>query len=562
MKKLLLALFTLFVFAFGAKAQDVGITSVISPVSGCCVGMDTVRLYLYNYSAFPIGGNFTITYTVNGGAPISETILTSIGPSASYLFGFNQQWNFACQGTYNVCCNVQFPGDVNPANNNFCVTIVSDTFVVAGTVSGPPVVCASANSGVMVLSGNNKNDSLLWQMSVDGTNWINTMNDSSSYQFSNIGQTMYYQVFVDGGYCPDGTSSVHTIFVDSPPVGGSITSNMNVCSGNNSAQLNLIGSAGDTIYWAASTGGGPYVPFVNDTTIFVFNNITQTTQYQAYVANGVCPFVPSGIVTVLVDPPTIPGTVVGGATVCQGVNSGSMGLISSSGNINGWIYSSNNGATWQTSGNTTSSFNYLNISSSTIYCAIVQSTGCPADTSVCDTVFITPLPIANAGVDDTIIIFDQTQLFGTGGVFYAWTPAGSLSDPTIADPIANPTTTTTYTLTVSDAFGCFGTDQVTIFVIDTTTPPMPNTIIIANYMSLNGDGLNDVWNIMNIEYFPENEVTVFNNQGMVVYEKSTYDNSWDGKFNGDQLPDGSYFYVVNLTKLGQKTKGVLTITSK
>ncbi|HRE95568.1 MAG TPA: gliding motility-associated C-terminal domain-containing protein, partial [Flavobacteriales bacterium] len=301
------------------------------------------------------------------------------------------------------------------------------------------------------------------------------------------------------------------------------------------------GSAGDTIYWAASTGGGPYVPFVNDTTIFVFNNITQTTQYQAYVANGVCPFVPSGIVTVLVDPPTIPGTVVGGATVCQGVNSGSMGLISSSGNINGWIYSSNNGATWQTSGNTTSSFNYLNISSSTIYCAIVQSTGCPADTSVCDTVFITPLPIANAGVDDTIIIFDQTQLFGTGGVFYAWTPAGSLSDPTIADPIANPTTTTTYTLTVSDAFGCFGTDQVTIFVIDTTTPPMPNTIIIANYMSLNGDGLNDVWNIMNIEYFPENEVTVFNNQGMVVYEKSTYDNSWDGKFNGDQLPDGSYF---------------------
>jgi hypothetical protein len=58
MRKLLLSFLFVFTLSFGAKAQDVGITSIISPVSGCCVGMDTVRLYLYNYSTFPVGGNF------------------------------------------------------------------------------------------------------------------------------------------------------------------------------------------------------------------------------------------------------------------------------------------------------------------------------------------------------------------------------------------------------------------------------------------------------------------------------------------------------------------------
>lgn len=546
-----------------SKAQDVGITSIISPVSGCCIGMDTVRLYLYNLSSFPIGGNFTITYTVNGGAPVSETILASIGPSASYLFGFNTQWNFQCQGTYNVCCTVAFPGDVNPTNNSLCITVVSDTFVVAGMVSGPDTVCASANSGVMVLSGNNKNDSLVWQFSDDGftTDINNTLNDSASYQFSNLSQTTSFRVFVDGGYCPDGFSALHTVNVDQPATPGILQSNMNVCSGDNTGQINLVGSIGDTIYWAASTGG-PFTPFVNDTTTYVFNNITQTTQYQAWVANGVCPFMPTGFVTVTVDPPTIPGTVTGGTTECFGINSGQVDLLSNSGAILGWIYSTNNGASWLNSSNTTNTVVYNNLMDTTIYCAIVQSVGCPADTSVCDTVYVVPLPVANAGVDDTIFIFDQTQLTGSGGSFFQWTPSDSLTDPTVFNPIANPSYTTVYTLYVTDAFGCIGSDEVTVFVIDTTTPPIPNTITIANYVSLNGDGLNDVWNIINIEYFPDNEVMVFNNQGMIVYEKTAYNNTWDGTYNGDKLPDGSYFYVVKVNSLNQSVKGVLTISSK
>jgi len=55
---------------------------------------------------------------------------------------------------------------------------------------------------------------------------------------------------------------------------------------------------------------------------------------------------------------------------------------------------------------------------------------------------------------------------GDGNYTYSWEPIESLDDPTIPNPIASPTVTTTYTLTVTDGFGCSSTDQVIITVTD------------------------------------------------------------------------------------------------
>lgn len=62
---------------------------------------------------------------------------------------------------------------------------------------------------------------------------------------------------------------------------------------------------------------------------------------------------------------------------------------------------------------------------------------------------------------------DSVQLHATGGISYQWSPAGSLSNPNIADPIASPTTTTQYTLTVTQVNGvdtCISTLHTTINV--------------------------------------------------------------------------------------------------
>jgi hypothetical protein len=121
------------------------------------------------------------------------------------------------------------------------------------------------------------------------------------------------------------------------------------------------------------------------------------------------------------------------------------------------------------------------------------ATGLPAGTYIvtvtdnitgcADTAHVTILdsnpPVANAGTAATICNGSSTTLNGTasGGVApysFSWTPAGSLSDPNIANPIATPTITTTYTLTVTDFNGCQATSQVII-----TVNPLPAVLVSA-----------------------------------------------------------------------------------
>ncbi|GIV32628.1 MAG: hypothetical protein KatS3mg031_0163 [Chitinophagales bacterium] len=73
-------------------------------------------------------------------------------------------------------------------------------------------------------------------------------------------------------------------------------------------------------------------------------------------------------------------------------------------------------------------------------------------------------PVAEAGPGSTICAGDSAQLTGTGGLLYAWSPASTLSDSAAANPLAFPTVTTTYILTVYDSIGCSDTDSVTVMV--------------------------------------------------------------------------------------------------
>jgi hypothetical protein len=80
--------------------------------------------------------------------------------------------------------------------------------------------------------------------------------------------------------------------------------------------------------------------------------------------------------------------------------------------------------------------------------------------------------IAEAGNNDTICLGESTVLMATGGNAYYWSPATGLSCTNCQNPVASPTTTTTYTVTVyNDA--CESYDMVTVYV---TTKPDPPTI--------------------------------------------------------------------------------------
>jgi gliding motility-associated-like protein len=71
----------------------------------------------------------------------------------------------------------------------------------------------------------------------------------------------------------------------------------------------------------------------------------------------------------------------------------------------------------------------------------------------------------------------------------------------------------------------------------------------VNTFTPNGDGQNDV---LILPQFPKckighSDFKVFNRWGAPVLSKANYDNNWDGKNdNGEELPGGTYYYVLNL----------------
>ena len=98
-------------------------------------------------------------------------------------------------------------------------------------------------------------------------------------------------------------------------------------------------------------------------------------------------------------------------------------------------------------------------------------------------------------------------------------------------------------LTVTNDFGCDTTFRASINVL-------PVKLKIPNIFTPNGDGINDYFEIgygeegrpindLN-EYFLSHKLVIFNRWGRTVYESSDYKNDWDG----DNLPDGTYFYVL------------------
>jgi gliding motility-associated-like protein len=78
----------------------------------------------------------------------------------------------------------------------------------------------------------------------------------------------------------------------------------------------------------------------------------------------------------------------------------------------------------------------------------------------------------------------------------------------------------------------------------------------------NNDNANDTWIVgdNNTDY-DEVEISVFNTKGLLVFRSSSFDVAWDGKYSGELLPAGSYFYTVTIKFREQLKlfKGVVTI---
>lgn len=104
----------------------------------------------------------------------------------------------------------------------------------------------------------------------------------------------------------------------------------------------------------------------------------------------------------------------------------------------------------------------------------------------------------------------------------------------------------------------FDTATITINVLEVIKPNLP--LPVTNYLSPNGDGINDFFEIENIQLYTDYSLVVYNEMGMEVYRvANNYQNNWDGTFNGKQLSNGVYFYVFYNSATNDEFKGSINI---
>ncbi len=179
---------------------------------------------------------------------------------------------------------------------------------------------------------------------------------------------------------------------------------------------------------------------------------------------------------------------------------------------------------------------------------------CPEPISISTVPLVVHSFPISAGNDTVIDPGEIAQLHGsTSAELFYWDTQLFLSSSSILEPFAYPDQTFTFPFVAIDA-GCVLYDYVTVFV--RTDMDIPNTF------SPNNDDVNDSWKIPSIEFYPTNSLTIFNRVGMKVAEFSPYSpsNEWTGNYNSAALPEGVYFYVLELNDAEKKVfKGTISI---
>ncbi|MDA7736533.1 gliding motility-associated C-terminal domain-containing protein [Flavobacteriaceae bacterium] len=71
-------------------------------------------------------------------------------------------------------------------------------------------------------------------------------------------------------------------------------------------------------------------------------------------------------------------------------------------------------------------------------------------------------------------------------------------------------------------------------------------LLISQFISANGDGINDYFKVVNIELYSKNTVSIYSRSGILLYQKKGYQNDWFGTHKGELLFSGSYYYTIDI----------------
>jgi len=300
---------------------------------------------------------------------------------------------------------------------NGCFTVINSNVIVNQT----PIADAGMDQRICLGSTANLKAS-------GGINYLWSNGEKTAdITVSPTSNTKYY-VTVSNGNCSN-VDSVQ-VSINALPIANAGT-DQTICKGTSTQ---LVATGGTNYKWSDGNTSNP-----------ITISPTITTTYIVTVTDLVgCSAIDSVKITVNILPPANTGA---DQTICKGATI----KLTASG-----------GANYKWSNGVNSSENTVTPTvTSTYIVTVTDANGCKATDSV--KVVVNPLPVANAGVDQSICNGSVTKLKAIGGNIYLWSNGGATDEITI-----NPTVTTTYVVIVTDINGCKASDSVVV-----TVNPLP-----------------------------------------------------------------------------------------
>ena len=327
--------------------------------------------------------------------------------------------------------------DINGCPATDSVDVVVSGFVIP-TINNDTTICSG--DSVRLLAGGGS--IYTWTPTTD----LSNPNVANPWASPTTDITYTVTVDIGGGCLP--VDTFVTISVNtSPTVTASSSTNDTICDGSST----ILSASGATNYtWSPSTG------LSSTTGTPVTANPTSTTTYTV-VGTDVNSCGDNDTIQVFVHPLPTVAVTAGTDTFCLGDST----TLTASGAVS-YTWAPGTGLSATTGASVTAT-----PTATTTYTVTgTDANGCVSSDSI--EVVVNPLPLADAGPGTDMCPGDLYQLNASGGIIYSWTPTDSLSDPNIANPFANPSDTTKYYVTVTDANGCVAIDSVTINVRSTT----------------------------------------------------------------------------------------------
>lgn len=366
-----------------------------------CTSTATATVSFYPNPTASIGGTLTLC---NG---LSTTLNGSGGTTYSWAPGSQTTTSI----TVNPTTNTTYTLTVTDGNN------CTDTEIATVTVSPTPTISISGNSTIC----NGANATLTASGGLTYS-WLPDGQTTTSITVNPNVPTTYTVIGTNASGCT--STMTTTVNFYTPPV-ASISGNTTICFGQFTT---LTASGGVSYSWSNSSTNNP-----------ITDNPSATTTYTVYVTDGNgC--TDDSAVTVTVNP--LPTANAGAdVSICFGSNT----TLNATGNGT-FLWSPSTGLSCTTCSNPTA-----NPTVTTSYTVTVTNSCGSIDDSVLVT--INAIPSVNAGSDATICLNGSTTLTASGSGTYNWSPSTGLSNTTIANPVANPTVSTNYTVSITDVCG-------------------------------------------------------------------------------------------------------------